>query len=224
MGGAVSDGKSTVQSAAKAFAVLRAFSAERAELTSTEVARMTGLDRGTSFRLVHSLVSLGYLAAVPATRRFRLTHKCLDLGFVALAGGGLKSMAAPLLREQVPDQADAASLETLDGADVVYVKRGQSDTGRRDLERRVGSRTGAYGEALGHVLLAWLPAEEARGILNSADRVALSERTLTDLDTLCARLDDVRHRGYAISDGENAYGLRTIAAPVRIPTVAPAPA
>lgn len=206
MGGAVSDGKSTVQSAAKAFAVLRAFSAEWAELTSTEVARMTGLDRGTSFRLVHSLVSLGYLAAVPATRRFRLTHKCLDLGLMALAGGSLKSMAAPLLREQVPDQADTASLETLEGADVVYVKRGQSDTGRRDLERRVGSRTGAYGAALGHVLLAWLPAEEARGIMNFPDRVALSERTLTDLDTLCARLDDVRHRGYAISDGENAYG------------------
>jgi len=65
MGGAVSDGKSTVQSAAKTFAVLRAFSPERAELTLTEVAGLAGLDRGTSFRLVHTLVSLGYLAAYP---------------------------------------------------------------------------------------------------------------------------------------------------------------
>ena len=57
--------------------------------------------------------------------------------------------------------------------------------------------------------------------MNRPDSVGLSERTLTDLHTLCAWLDDVRHRGYAISDGENAYGLRIIGAPVRIPTVAP---
>ena len=42
----------------------------------------------------------------------------------------------------------------------------------------------------------------------------MSERTLVGLDELMQRLAAVRHRGYAISDGENAYGLRTLAAPV----------
>ena len=41
-----------------------------------------------------------------------------------------------------------------------------------------------------------------------------SERTLTDLKALLTRLEQVRKQGYAISDGENAYGLRTVAAPV----------
>jgi hypothetical protein len=52
-------------------------------------------------------------------------------------------------------------------------------------------------------------------------RVKLSERTLTDLDALLARLAEVRARGYAVSDGENAYGLVTVAAPVLDPRGAP---
>jgi len=44
--------------------------------------------------------------------------------------------------------------------------------------------------------------------------VKLSERTLIDLDELLDRLTQVRALGYATSDGENAYGLRTVAAPV----------
>jgi len=206
--------KNVVQSAGKVFAVLRAFDAEHPELTNSEVAGRAGLDRGTAFRLIHTLISLGYLAAVPGSRRFRLTLKCLELGYAALNRAGLNGQAAPLLRELVPQHADAASLGVLDGADVVYVERTQVDMGRRDLDRRSGSRTGAYASALGHAVLAWLPTSQARQILASTERIKLSERTLVDLEELMERLATVRKRGYAISDGENAYGLRTIAAPV----------
>jgi IclR family transcriptional regulator, pca regulon regulatory protein len=211
---ASTDDRNVVQSVAKAFSVLRAFDAGRPELTITEVAGATGLDRGTAFRLIHTLVSLGYLAPVPGTRRFWLTLKCLELGHSALTAGGLAAMARPPLRDLVPDIADAASLGMLEGADVVYLERVQADFGRHGPDRRVGSRTGAYAAALGHAILAWQPPEAARQILLSGERIALSDRTLTDLDRLCDRLVEVRARGYAVSDGENAYGLRTVAAPV----------
>ena len=206
--------KNVVQSAGKVFAVLRAFDADNPELNISEVAGRAGLDRGTAFRLIHTLISLGYLAAVPNSRRFRLTLKCLELGYAALNRAGLNGQAAPLLRELVPLHADAASLGVLDGADVVYVERAQVDMARPDLDRRPGSRTGAYASALGHAVLAWHDPAQARQILASTERVRLSEHTLVDLDALMERLASVRKRGYAISDGENAYGLRTIAAPI----------
>ena len=55
------------QPAAKVFAVLRAFDANAPELTITELAGRAGLDRGTAFRLIHTLKELGYLVAVPGT-------------------------------------------------------------------------------------------------------------------------------------------------------------
>lgn len=206
--------KSIVQSAAKVFAVLRAFDVTSPELTLSELAGRTGQDRGTAFRLIQTLVSLGYLASITGTRRFRLTLKCLDLGYTALAQGGLRAQAGPLLRELVPQHADTASLGVIEGADIVYVERAQSPTAQWQLNRQVGSRTGAYAAALGHAILAWLPAADARAILESAERPRLSERTLVDIEALEDRLAKVRAAGYAVSDGENAYGLRTIAAPV----------
>ena len=82
--------KNLVQSAAKVFAVLRAFDPTLPELTITEVAGRAGLDRGTAFRLIHTLVSLGYLCPVPGSKRFRLALKCLELGFLALSSQDLQ--------------------------------------------------------------------------------------------------------------------------------------
>lgn len=208
------DPKNFVNSIAKAFAVLRAFDAKLPELTITEVANRAELDRGTSFRLVHTLCQLGYLAAVPHTRRFRLTLKCLEIGYTPLAQTDLKMLARPLLRELVPDVADAASLGMLDDTDVVYIERVEGGLERHNLNRRIGSRTGAYGAALGQAILAFLPREQHVAILSRSKRVKLSEKTLTDMDALLERMDLVRKQGYAISDGENAYGLRTVAAPI----------
>ena len=206
--------KNLVQSAAKVFAVLRAFDAGLPELTISEVAARAGLDRGTTFRLIHTLVSLGYLRPVPDSKRFRLSLKCLELGFLALSSQDLRAHAAPLLRERVPAIADAGSLGILDGPDVIYLERIDAGGGRHDVDRRPGRRIRAYGAALGHAQLAFLPEARQIAILESAERVKLSERTLTDLDALLERLRQVRALGYAVSDGENAYGLRTVAAPV----------
>lgn len=209
--------KNQVQSAAKVFAVLRAFDAARPQMTMAEVAAHTGLDRGTTFRLIHTLVSLGYVAAVPNSKRFRLTLKCLELGYLALSSQDLRGHAAPLLAERVPTLADAGSLAVLDGADVIYLERVQSGQARHDLDRRPGRRIRAYAAAIGHAQLAYKSEAEQVAILESVERVKLSDKTLVDLDALLDRLRLVRAQGYAVSDGENAYGLRTVAAAVLDP-------
>lgn len=211
---AMDNPKNQVQSVAKVFAVLRSFTADHPEQTLAEVASRSGLDRGTAYRLVHTLADLGHLRAVPDTRRFRLTLKCLELGFAALSADDLPGHATPLLKEVVPAHADAASLGVLEQGEVVYLARVEAGLERHGLVRRAGTRIGAYATALGQAMLAWLPVAEQHEHLAAVPRLMLSERTVTDLDALLARLAAVRAQGYAVSDGENAYGLRTVAAPV----------
>jgi IclR family pca regulon transcriptional regulator len=206
--------KNFVNSVAKVFSVLKAFDVTLPELTVTEVAGRAGLDRGTAFRLVNTLCQLGYLASVPGSRRYRMTLKCLELGYTPLARADLKTLSRPLLRETVPAMADAASLGMLDGPDIVYVERAQVESAHLGFDRRPGARTGAYAAALGHAILACLPVEQQRDILGRSRLVRLSERTLVDVEAILARLAEVKARGYAVSDGENAYGLRTVAAAV----------
>ncbi|MBB4373288.1 IclR family pca regulon transcriptional regulator [Bradyrhizobium sp. cir1] len=206
--------KNYVASVGKAFAVLRSFTSETFELTLSEIAARADLDRGTAFRLIQTLSELGYLQAIPQSRRFRLGVACLDLGYAVLSHGSLRTIVEPLLRELVPAVGDAASLGILDGGDVVYLARVGAGLDRHKMDRRPGTRIPAYSAALGHVMLAHLARDEQIARLDSRPRVKLSERTLTDLDALLARLDQVKKKGHAVSDGENAYGLRTLATPI----------
>jgi IclR family pca regulon transcriptional regulator len=206
--------KNYVASVGKAFAVLKSFTSETFELTLSEIAARADLDRGTAFRLIQTLVELGYLQAAPQSRRFRLGVACLDLGYTALSHGSLRPIVEPLLRDLVPDVGDAASLGILDGGDVVYLARIGAGLDRHKMDRRPGTRIPAYSAALGHVMLAHLSRDEQIERLEARPRVKLSERTLTDLNALLARLDQVKKKGHAVSDGENAYGLRTLATPI----------
>lgn len=206
--------KNKVRSAGKVLAVLSVFAADEPELTLPEISKRTGLDRGTVFRMVHTLVDLGYLRASGDNKRFRLTLKCLQLGYNALVGADLRDHAGPILRDLIPEFADAASYGVLDVDDVVYIVRVEGGLSMAGLDRRPGSRIKAYAAALGHVMLAYLPREEQIERLNASQRTKLSERTLVGLDELLERLELVKSQGYAVSDGENAFGLRTVAAPV----------
>ncbi|QCK85358.1 IclR family transcriptional regulator [Phreatobacter aquaticus] len=206
--------KNTVQSLAKGFRVLQAFTADESELVLADVARAAGLDNGTTFRLLNTLVGLGYLEKVPETRRFRLTLKCLDLGFNAIARSDLRTLARPLLRGLVSERIEAASLAVPDGADIVYVERVQAGFARLGVDVRIGSRAPAYSTAVGQVILAHLPRDTQIAVLEARPRERRTPATLTALDDLLARLDEVKVAGFALSDQENVSGLRVLAAPV----------
>ncbi|MCU0986963.1 MAG: IclR family transcriptional regulator [Acetobacteraceae bacterium] len=213
-GGADPAEKNLVRSLAKGFAVLRAFTAERAELTLSETARAARLDNATAFRMLNTLVQLGLVARVSGTRRFRLTLACLDLGFNAIARSDLRTLARPLLRGLVGERIEAASVGVLDGASVVYVERVQAGLVRLGVDVRIGGRVPAYSTAIGQAILAGLPRPQQVAVLEATPRPRLTETTITELDPLLARLTSVRAAGFAVSDQETVSGLRVLAAAV----------
>jgi IclR family pca regulon transcriptional regulator len=206
--------KNTVQSLAKGFRVLRAFTSEQPEMTLAAVARAAGVDNATAFRFLNTLVQLGYVEKVAGTRHFRLTLRCLDLGFNAIARADLRALARPLLRELVSAQIEAASIGVPDGPDIVYVERVQAGLARLGVEVRIGSRVPAFSTAIGQATLAWLDRDAQVRLLEARPRERFTRTTLTDLDALLRRLDQVRARGFALSDQENIAGVRVLAAPV----------
>ena len=206
--------KNTVQSLAKGFRVLEAFTSQEPELTMAEVARLAGIDNATAFRFLNTLVEIGYVDRVPDSRKFRLALKVLDLGFNAIARSDLRTRARPILRGLVGEINEAASIGVLEGADVFYVERIQAGLARLGVDIRIGSRVPAYSSAIGHAILAWLSRPNQIAVLQSQPRKQLTATTQTDLDTLLVRLEQVKRRGYAVSDQETVSGLYVIAAPI----------
>ena len=206
--------KNVVQSLAKGFRVLEAFTAGEPELPLAEVARRAGMDNATAFRLLNTLVMLGYVGRAPGSRNFRLSLKVLDLGFNAIARMELRDRVRPVLRSLVGEVNEAASVAVLDGADVVYVERVQAGLVRLGVDVRVGSRIPAYCSAVGLAIIAYLPQSEQQRILGLAPRVKLTPRTVTDIKEILARLAQVRNQGHVAIDQEITSGLRALAAPV----------
>jgi IclR family transcriptional regulator, pca regulon regulatory protein len=206
--------KNTVQSLAKGFRVLQAFTAEDPELKLSEVARRAGLDNGTAFRLLETLVMLGYLERFPERKQYRLTLKPLELGFNAIARMDLRTIAQPELHALVGNVREAASIGILDRDEVVYIERYQEGQARLGVDIRVGSRLPAYCTAIGHSILAFLPRAETRRILGMNRRVRINERTPVTLEEIEEKLTQVRAAGYAISDSDYIAGLRILAAPI----------
>lgn len=206
--------KNTVKSVVKAFAVLQSFGPDAEELVIADVARAAGLDNATAFRLLNTLVSLGYVEKVPDSRRFRLTFKCLDLGFNAIARSDIRSLGRPLLRSLVNDRIEAASIGVLDGHEIVYVERIQAGLQRLAVDVRVGNRVPAFSSALGRAILAHLPLDDERAILEASSPRPLTQYTLVDIDRLLSEIAKVRRDGYAVSDQETVTGLRVLAAPI----------
>ena len=88
-----------VQSLDRGLAVIRAFNADNPELTLSDVARATGLNRASARRFLHTLVELGYVRT--DGRLFALRPKVLELGYAYLSSLSLPEVAMPHLEQLV---------------------------------------------------------------------------------------------------------------------------
>ncbi|QMW68197.1 helix-turn-helix domain-containing protein [Mumia sp. ZJ1417] len=202
----------SVQSLQRGLAVIRAFDADHARMTLSEVAKQTGLTRATARRFLHTLVDLGYTDT--DGREFWLRPRVLELGYAYLSSISLPEIATPHLKRLTDEVNESSSVSMLDGSEIVYVARVPT---RRlmTVAISVGTRFPAYATSMGRVLLAGLDRDERARVLDTGDLVALTPSTITSRPALDEVLDEVAAQGWALVDQELEVGLRSIAAPIR---------
>jgi IclR family pca regulon transcriptional regulator len=206
------------QSLERGLALLASFSSARPLLGVSELARDVGLSRSTAHRYIATLAALGYLDQDVATRKYRLGLRVLDLGFSAINSMELRQISAPHLQRLSDETGHTVNMAVLDGPDIVYVERCRSaQRGQReiDLDLHVGSRLPAYCTSMGKVLLAHLPTDRRDALLRDVQLSQRGPNTLTSRTALLAELRRVHEEDLAVNNEELAFGLRSIAAPVR---------
>lgn len=204
-------GDSYVQSFARGLQVIRSFSATAPRQTLSEVAAATGLTRAGARRILLTLQSLGYVET--DGKRFALTARILDLGFAYLSSMPIWNRAEPVMEALVAQVKESCSAAVLDGTDIVYVLRVQTHKIMR-INLAVGTRLPAYCTSLGRMLLADLDDATVRQRLEASERTALTRHTITDVDTLVAKVAQARRQGWCLMNQELEEGLISIAAPV----------
>lgn len=201
-----------VQSLARGIAVIRAFDAQNATLSLSDVARRAEIPRAAARRFLRTLETLGYVRA--KDKMFSLTPRVLELGHSYLSSQSFPEIMQPHLETVALQLGESVSGAVLDGADVVYVARVPAKR-IMSVNITIGTRFPAHATSLGRALLADLPLAELRDLLAKNPPRKLTDHTVTDLAELERVLATVRHQGWASVSEELELGLRSIAVPVR---------
>lgn len=204
---------SGTQAVQRAVALLKLFSDGKPEWGLTELARASGLNKTTVYRLLTALASEGLVARTHPHEAYRLGPEAIALGARALRSNDLRTVSRDALLELARQSDETATLEVLVESDVLIVDEVHS---RKWLHASpsVGTRWPAHATSTGKVLLAHLSDAERRSRL----RLPLSQparRTITTLSVLRDELARVRAQGYATAVGELEDGYSALGVPVR---------
>lgn len=208
-------GPNFIASLSHGLSVLEAVADNVGDIPLAELAKRVGLKKTRTWRLVHTLVDLGYLHQDPRTRNFRPAPRVLALGYAYFDSLDLKQLSLPFLRELSARHNETVNLAVLDGEELIYVERIRSPQ-IVTINLHVGSRLPLYCTSLGRALISEMPDDWVRQYIRRiADEPAARKYVQDGAKRIWQALRETRERGYALNDEEMARGLRAISSPIR---------
>ncbi len=206
-----------VQSIRRAFSILEEVARGGEGISLADLSKKVGLHNSTTFHLVRTMTSLGYVRQVSNTK-----HYGVGPALFALAAGArdeieLVNLGNQVLEELAAETGECAHLAVLSGKDVVTLARA-AGVGSLQVNDRIGIVRPAHPTAIGKVLLSALPREQLSRLLRGHALQRYTPKTIVDPEVLLGEIDEARKTGIAYDDRELDLEMRCVAAAVRAKT------
>lgn len=199
-----------IQSVSRAIGILRCFDNSE-ELGVTEIGKMLGLHKSTTFGLISTLEAYQLLEKNEDTGKYKLGIELFRLG--TKVNSSLRNVATPYLEKLLDMYEETVNLVVRDGNFVTYLEKIESPHSMR-ICTKVGQRLPLYSTAVGKTILASLSDEEIEEILKTSEMKKYTENTICDNNKLLEYVKTVRKNGYAEDFEELEEGLTCVAAPI----------
>ncbi|WP_433185194.1 IclR family transcriptional regulator [Actinoallomurus sp. CA-150999] len=199
------------QSLARALRILVGL--EKGPRSLDDLAGELGVHKTTVLRLLRTLEDERFVYR-DGLHRFHLGARLFALADSALAQREIRDLAAPHLQRLNRSTGQTVHLGVYEGGEVFYLDK--RDSGQSiQMYSRVGLRVPLHCTALAKVLLADLPDERRREVVQAIEYTRFTENTITDPKALLAELARVARQGYAMDDAEHETFITCVAAPIR---------
>ncbi|HXS11392.1 MAG TPA: IclR family transcriptional regulator [Acidobacteriaceae bacterium] len=206
-----SSGKYSVPVVRSTFTILEELS--RSELLGLrEVTQNTGIPKSTVFRILSTLVDLGYVTREP-NRNYRINPRLGRLVSDGAASEALRRLARPLMLELRDTYGETVNLGAQQFDKVTYLEVVPSEFALRLQESR-GASVPVHASALGKAILAFSPQREVEAFVRGHKLESVTEHTISDRDAFLAELKRVRNAGVAFDRGEGSMLAVCIGAPI----------
>lgn len=204
-----------VRAVSRALAILNSFAGKGLQ-SLAEVTAATGLDKGTTRRLLLTLMDSGFIVQDPVTQHYRLGRAIRDLAASVAHDFDLKTVALPVLTELAAELHITAFLSIYDEGDVICLDRIHDMKGIEVHWWAIGGTLAYNCGGAPKLLLAYQETAEIERVLRR-EPVALTPKSILDRDKLRDRLSKIRKRGWEFAVDDVALGLTALAVPVRDP-------
>ncbi len=195
-----------VQSVRTAFRIIGTLQ-DRDGVTMNELATELDLAKSTVHNYLGTLQSLGY--AMERDGTYRLGLRFLTHGMAARNGLGLRDAVTHVLPRVSQDLSQSTWWIVEELGRGIFVDKATPESAQPRYGR-VGKRSYLHTHAPGKAILASLSPEYVEQLVDYHGLPVYTKETVTDPETLYDELDEIRRRGYAVSDGEAALGIRSV--------------
>ena len=205
-----------VKSVAKVLDILEHLGAAKRPVSVSDIARATGFNVSTAFRLAQTLVWRGYVEQEPGHRSYVLGPRVYQLASAYLKGSDLATLARPHLEALRDVVGETVYLVILSQGEIVQLCKAD---GQHVVSASIRSaqREPAYCTATGKVLLSGLAPAALQKYLAGVRLRAYTAQTITSRSRLEREIGAVRREGYALDAEEYAENLCCVSVPVRDP-------
>jgi len=180
----------------------------------TEIRTALRLEKSSANRFLATHEEAGMVQRSPETGRYRLGLAALRIGTVAGNQIELRRITRPFLVELTQRTGETSNLGVLGDTRPVFLDNVESPQSLR-MFSRIGRRASPYCTSLGKTLLAYLPPDQLRAILDQEPFETHTHKSISTPAKLQSELERIRNVGYAVDDEESERGARCIGGPLR---------
>lgn len=202
--------KNPIQVADKLFNVLEALS-ENGPSSLSDLSKLLLLNKTTTFRILSSLIYMGYAKQDPENSKYYLTFKICNIANQMIEKIDIVKIARPYIEDLVNSTGETVHLVEIDGIHAIYIDKIESSTNSIRMVSKVGRTVPLISSAVGKALLCEMDDSKISDIWNSSDIIRHTNHTITTYDNFIKEIELTRKRGYALDNEENEVGVRCIA-------------
>ena len=183
----------TIQSLERAFSILELFQNNKTEMSLKEISDSLGLNKSTTFGLVNSLTTLGYLLQNEDNQKYSLGLKILSLTNAVKMNNILIRASRPYLEELSAKYRETVhSAQEMNGS-IVYLDKVEAETSIY-INTQMGTKNYMHCTGVGKVLLAYKSEEDLDAFL-SRPLKPLTFNTITDPAAFKKEMAEIRKKG-----------------------------
>ncbi len=201
-----------VRAVVRATDILQSF-AERPLQSLSEVAGATRLDKGTTRRLLVTLMNQGFVAQDPVTQRYGLGRVLRTLAASVVEDFDLRSVAVPVLSDIAAELHVTTFLSVYRDRSALCLERLHDMKGMEVRWWAIGGTLPINCGGAPKLLLAYQSDEEIDTVL-AGPLEKMTPVSITDPKVLRRELETIRRQGWVFAVDDVALGLAALAVPV----------